>query len=55
MLQFTETEHLSPSEFSKCKAKEQTILDPARLSGLSQGDNHQEYSMPCRWQKHPTI
>lgn len=53
MLQFTETEHLSPNEFSKCRAKEQIILDPALLG--SQGDNHQEYLTLCRWQKYPTI
>lgn len=53
MLQFTETEHLSRNEFSKCRAKEQIILNPAQLS--SQGDNRQESSILCRWQKHPTI
>lgn len=53
MLQFPETEHLSPNEFSKCRAKEQIILDPALLA--LQGDNRQECPIQCRWQDHPTI
>lgn len=51
MLQFTEIEHLSPNEFSKCRAKEQVILDPALLS--SHEDGSQEYSILCRWQNPP--
>lgn len=51
MLQFTEIEHLSPNEFSKCRARERVILDPALLS--SRGDGSQEYPILCRWQKPP--
>lgn len=52
MLQFTEIEHLSPNEFSKCRARERVILDPALLS--SQGYGSQEYSILCRRQKPPS-
>lgn len=51
MLQFTEIEHLSPNEFSKCRRREWVILDPALLS--SHEDGSQECSILCRWQNPP--
>lgn len=51
MLQFIEIEHLPPSEFSQCSARDEVISDPALLS--SQGESSQEYLILCRWQKLP--
>lgn len=51
MLQFIEIEHLPPSEFSQCRARDEVISDPALLS--SQGESSQEYLILCGWKKLP--